>query len=217
MIESHSVAAVRRARRPCRIPALAALLLLMVTATSFLHACTSRPDGARPTTPEATIPPGPEGELLRAAAVGDIFRVDELLNSGVDINARTNDGATALMGALYYRFPRTAELLIVRGADVNARSGRGLTALHQAAWEGYAEIAANLLRKGADANARTDDGTTPLMWAAMKGHDEVARVLVASGADVGATSGTGETAASLALKSGHPDVVRVLQAAEGRP
>ena len=216
MTEPHSVVAVLPPRRPCRIR-LAALLLLVLTGASLLHACASRSDEVRPrTTPEATLPPGPEGELLRAAAFGDIFRVSELLDSGVDIDARTSHGATALMGALYYRFPRTGELLIARGANVNARSDRGLTALHQAAWEGFTEVVAILLRKGADANARADDGTTPLMWAAMKGHDEVTRVLIASGADIGATSDTGATAASLALKSGHPDVVRVLQMAEGR-
>lgn len=217
MIDTHSIAAVLPAQRSRRILALAALILLVMTMASLLYACASRSDEARPaTTSETTVPPGPEGELLRAAASGNIFRVDELLDAGVDVNARTADGATALMGALYYRFPRTGELLIARGADVNARSNRGLTALHQAAWEGYAEIVAMLLQKGADPNARSNDGETPLMWAAMKGHDDVARLLIANGADINATTDTGATAASLARNSGHPDIAGLLQAAEGR-
>ena len=89
MIETHSVAAVLPAQRSRRILALAALLLLAMTIASLLQACAPRSDKARPaTTPDATLPPGPEGELLRAAAFGDIFRVDELLDAGVDINAR---------------------------------------------------------------------------------------------------------------------------------
>lgn len=217
MIDTHSISAVVSPQRSRRVLALAALILLVMTMASLLYACASRSGEARPATaPEATLPPGPEGELLRAAASGNIFHVDELLDAGVDVNARTLDGATALMGALYYRFPRTGELLIARGADVNAHSNRGVTALHQAAWEDYAEIVAMLLQRGADPNARSNGGETPLMWAAMKGHDDVARLLIANGADINATTDTGATAASLARNSGHADILPVLQAAQER-
>jgi ankyrin repeat protein len=182
-----------------------AVPLLLLIAAPLLDACAPKSNQARPATEtEAALPPGPEGELLRAAAFGDIFRVSELLDAGVDVNARTLDGATALMGALYYRFPRTAELLIARGADVDARSNRGVTALHQAAWEGYARIVAMLLQKGADPNARNKNGETPLMWAQMKGHDDVARLLIASGADINAATDSRATAASLAHSAGNP-------------
>lgn len=213
LIKTHPASSLDGARGAGRRLVLA-MALLMPLAALGLHACAPRADQARPVSKvEATIPPGPEGDLLRSAAFGDIFRVDELLDDGADINARTTDGATALMGAIYYRFPRTAELLIARGADVNARSNRGVTALHQAAWEGYEEIAVMLLRKGADPNARTNEGETPLMWAAMKGHDEVARLLIANGADVNAMTSNGATAASLARNSGQTEITTLLQQA----
>lgn len=213
LIRTRPTSSVHGGRGAGRLLVLAMALLMPVTAP-LLQACAPRPDQARPVAKaEVTIPPGPEGDLLRSAAYGDIFRVNELLDDGADVNARTADGATALMGAIYYRFPRTAELLIARGADVNARSNRGVTALHQAAWEGYEELTVMLLRKGADPNARNNEGETPLMWAAMKGHDEVARLLIANGADVNAMTGNGATAASLARSSRQEEITTLLQQA----
>ena len=213
LIETHPTSILDSARGAGRLLVLAMALLMLVTAP-LLQACAPGPDQARPAAKaEATIPPGPEGDLLRSAAYGDIFRVNELLDDGADVNVRTTDGATALMGAIYYRFPRTAELLIARGADVNARSNRGVTALHQAAWEGYDKVVVMLLRKGADPNAKNNEGETPLMWAAMKGHDEVARLLIANGADVNAMTSNGATAASLARNAGQAEITTLLQQA----
>ena len=108
------------------------------------------------------MPEGRNGQLLSAAALGDIFSVEKLLNEGTDINARASNGTTALMGAAYAGYPRTTEYLILRGAQIDAQSTDGLTALHYAAGAGYTEIVGKLLDAGADPNAKSADGTTPL-------------------------------------------------------
>lgn len=122
---------------------------------------------------------GNEGELLRAAADGDLFKIDKLLATGVDINTRTPDGATPLMGAVYYGYAQTSRLLMERGADVNARNDQGVTALHYAAQSGRADIARDLLEKGADPAVTSAAGNTPLALAQAAGHREVVELLQA--------------------------------------
>ncbi|MBK8210369.1 MAG: ankyrin repeat domain-containing protein [Rhodospirillales bacterium] len=189
------------------------MILLVMTMASLLYA--SRVEIGRGTSGNRARSDAAAGTGRRTASgsrLRQYLHVDELLDAGVDVNARTLDGATA-PGVPFTAGSQDGELLIARGADVNAHSNRGVTALHQAAWEDYAEIVAMLLQRGADPNARSNGGETPLMWAAMKGHDDVARLLIANGADINATTDTGATAASLARNSGHADIAGLLQAA----
>ena len=146
---------------------MVAALLLPPLAAIALESCATRADTKSPATiTRPTLPPGQDGKLLAAAAGGDIFSVDELLGAGADVDARASNGTTALMGAAYNGYPRTARLLIARGAQVATKSADGATALHYAASGGDAEIVGELLKAGADPNAKSVDGTTPLMWAA---------------------------------------------------
>ena len=120
---------------------------------------------------------GEEGEMLRAAAEGNVFKVDKLLSEGGNVNAKTPDGATALMGAVYYGYPKTSRLLMERGADVNARTDGGVTALHYAAQRGHVAIARDLLSKGADPDLVSDAGNTPLDLARAAGHLDMVELL----------------------------------------
>jgi ankyrin repeat protein len=88
--------------------------------------------------------------LIVAARSGatDVVRV--LLEHGADVNARTQDGRTALMGAAFSESgrPVTVKLLLDRGADPNAKSGQ-LTALTLAKNRGAVEIVRMLTAAGA--------------------------------------------------------------------
>ena len=62
-----------------------------------------------------------------------------------DVNARNNNGLTALMVASYNGHTEIARILIENGADVNVRINKGWTALKIALQNGHIAIA-NLLR-----------------------------------------------------------------------
>jgi ankyrin repeat protein len=67
--------------------------------------------------------------LIAAASDGDANAVQVLLARGADVNAKTNNGQTALMLASGYRHLDVVQALLAAGADVNAKDSRGRTAL----------------------------------------------------------------------------------------
>ena len=60
-----------------------------------------------------------------------------LLDRGADVNAKTNNGVTALMMASLQGHPSCISMLLDRGADVNAKNNNGWTALMAASQEGH--------------------------------------------------------------------------------
>jgi len=55
--------------------------------------------------------------------------VSLLLAEGANINAQTDNGETALIGATYYSYKGTVKTLLENGADVNLRRSDGDTVL----------------------------------------------------------------------------------------
>lgn len=64
-----------------------------------------------------------------AAMLGDLDLVRALLDGGVDVNALSRHGDTALHRAVMYGRVDIVRLLLERGADVNAEDGDGRTPL----------------------------------------------------------------------------------------
>lgn len=106
-----------------------------------------------------------------------------LLSLGVDVNAKDNDGWTALLMAADQNRSAVAQTLLDAGADVNARcecSGYllgGWTALMIASREGRVELVKMLLAKRADVDIRNNQGETALKVATRRGNAEVVRLL----------------------------------------
>lgn len=100
-------------------------------------------------------------KLLNAAAFGAKDKVLRLLIF-VDIDAKDEFGANALMRAADTGQSAVVELLIEHGADVNARDKNGCTALMRAVICGHAGVIALLLAHGADAQAVDNYGVNAL-------------------------------------------------------
>ncbi|HUT54958.1 MAG TPA: ankyrin repeat domain-containing protein [bacterium] len=115
-----------------------------------------------------------------------------LLDHGVDINARSGSGQTALsMGN-----PFVMETLLLRGADPNIPDDQGTAPLHKAVRSGNLEMARLLLENGADPNLKTAewDGASPLLLAAdLPASEDMIALLLASGADPNCREDRGKT------------------------
>ena len=80
-------------------------------------------------------------DLIESAKNGDIGRVSELLDSGIDPNIKGDYGETALIWASRKGRIDIVESLLDTGADPNIRNNDGGTALMIAEREGHDDIA----------------------------------------------------------------------------
>ena len=118
-------------------------------------------------------------DIFTYAQNGDVGGIRYLLAQGVDVDARNEAGATALMEAAYANQYEAVALLLAAGADVNAEKDNwGSTPLELAAFQGNPELLHLLIGAGADAK-----NYSVLLNAARHNSDpEVIRVLVNAGA-----------------------------------
>jgi uncharacterized protein len=103
--------------------------------------------------------PGAQGltPLMRAALLGRVDLVEELLALGVDVTRRNGDGNNALWLACVARDDAVAVRLAVAGIDLDNQNDAGATCLMYAASSGRAEMVAWLLAAGADPDLKNQD------------------------------------------------------------
>jgi ankyrin repeat protein len=90
-------------------------------------------------------------------AEGQAGLVKELIDAGMDVNARDFDREdTALHLAAAKGQKEVIEILVANGADVNAQNNRGQTALHSLVKKRFDLLALWLVRQGADINLEDD-------------------------------------------------------------
>lgn len=168
-----------------------------------------------------------DDNMRDAIEKNDTGKVGELIAKGADVNARTNNGETALSLAMSSKYS-DMECLIIEAPVLSAEAARAGTSIAE---EGGAvnmdesdhlksplkvecsdptKIVKLLVEAGADVNIKDSAGRTPLMLAASGGYTEIAKLLVAKGADVNAKSGKGETALSLAKSRHNDEIARLL-------
>jgi ankyrin repeat protein len=161
--------------------------------------------------------PGPEAlarALCQAAEHGHLDLVQELVATGVDVNAR-GAGGVALAGAAYSGRIDVVKYLLGRGAEVNAvdrnTGGMGETPLLYASRsnaENSFEIVALLLKTGASVNAQDQRGATALMNAL--DHPDIVSLLLANGADVNVRTKSQATALMYAAGRHRAEVIKLL-------
>jgi Ankyrin repeats (many copies) len=91
----------------------------------------------------------PAAELRRAAEIGDLTEMQTLLDKAPLIEARDENGRTALMLAALHGQSQAVDVLLAHGADPNAADGHGTTPLQAAVAGNQQAIAAALRRAGA--------------------------------------------------------------------
>jgi ankyrin repeat protein len=91
----------------------------------------------------------PAAQLRRAAEIGDIAKLQMLLEQQPVIEARDGDGRTALLLAAQHGQSVAVDVLLAHGADPNAADAHGATPLQAALAAHEPAIAAALRRAGA--------------------------------------------------------------------
>jgi len=154
-----------------------------------------------------------EDGFLYAAESGDIDKVRQLLDSGIDPNIQDEAKDTALMYASQLGYIEIVELLLDRGADPNIQNEDKNTALLYAfeTGYGYIEIVKLLLDRGADPNISNSAGDTSLILASLQGNIDVSRLLLDKGADPNIQEQVMKnTALMYSSMYGYIDIVRLL-------
>ena len=84
----------------------------------------------------------------------DFDAVKALIEAGADVNAKDDEGKTALIyAAIYNHTPEVAKALVEAGAEINAKDNEGRTALSWAACNHNPQVLKALVEAGADVNA----------------------------------------------------------------
>jgi ankyrin repeat protein len=125
-----------------------------------------------------------ERELHASASKGDATAVRDLLAKGASIDARDDNGRTALLLATHANQIGSAKVLIDAGADVNAKDAINDSPYLYAGARGHLEILRMTLSHGADLKSTNRYGGTALIPAAERGHVETVRTLIEAGVDV---------------------------------
>lgn len=157
-------------------------------------------------------------DVFEAAAVGDVARLGELLDSdGSLVNAVAEDGFTPLHLAAFFGHADALRALLARGAalETTAENPMRVRPLHSAAASGDTEVVRLLVAAGAEVDARQEGGFVPLHAVAQNGDGAAVDALLEAGADPSLATDDGRTAADLAMGAGHGDLAARLAAAAG--
>lgn len=121
-----------------------------------------------------------DDELDRKTANGDLKKFKKNLPEDIpadNINAKDENGSTALHRAVSNKDTEMVKLLLGYGADSNIKNNYGTTPLHMAILSNSPEIAKLLLAYGADINAKSKGGKSPLDLAQQLGRLDIITLL----------------------------------------
>ena len=127
---------------------------------------------------------------------------------GVNLDARAQNGDTALMIAAFKSNVAVATALIDKGAEINRP---GWTALHYAAASGCDELVKILLEHAAYIDAESPNKTTPLMMAVRGMHVKTVQLLLEEGADATLKNERGLSALDVAEAQASGQIIKLLR------
>lgn len=162
---------------------------------------------------DASVQPAFTAQDLRSASLeGQMGRVKQAADQGIDVNAADQAGRTALMLASYNGHTEIVRFLLEEGANISDQNVEGRTPLMFAASGPFPETVELLLSQGADPDEADDiEDWTALMFAASEGHLEVVQTLIDHNADASLKDKDGETAVDFARNNNHGEVADLLE------
>jgi ankyrin repeat protein len=154
-----------------------------------------------------------ETTLMKAAILGDTILLQLLLDKGVDINARSASGNSALHFAILFENMDAAQWILG-----HMPSGKTSDSIVQNDF-GFAvdcrnmDLVTALIARSRDVDWEDGEGITALMWAVYDEHCEldIVKALLDAGANPRHKAKDGSTPLSWALKKGNTPVVTLLQ------
>lgn len=144
--------------------------------------------------------------MHRAAYMGDVHRVMTCLqeNPGINLDALSADGSSALYIACTNGHSSVASVLIRAGADANLRCGpTELTPLHASVSGGHIGMLRQLVEAGGDLSIRASRGLAVAHLAVLADSQEGLHEVVKLGADLDVQDHCGMTA--LMICAGYPN------------
>uniref|UniRef100_UPI00398E616B ankyrin repeat, SAM and basic leucine zipper domain-containing protein 1 isoform X1 n=2 Tax=Pristiophorus japonicus TaxID=55135 RepID=UPI00398E616B len=149
--------------------------------------------------------------LKEALASQKAHLVEQILNSGVDVETRFGFGWTPLMYAANIANFEITHLLLNRGANASFVKDQYTVLMAACASSESEEKVLNcvelLLSRNAKPNTSNSNQMTPLMYAARGGHTQSIALLVAHGAEINIQDEKGYTALIWASSHGHKSTV----------
>ena len=155
---------------------------------------------------------------------GDRRMTEVLLDYGIDVNERNDNGETALYFLMGNRGSRETalplvRLLIDRGADIGAKAANywDETPLFAAVQDQFTDAVRLLLDLGCDAKEKNHQGDTLLHAAALTWDAKTVQMLLDHGAVLEEMNRIGRTALHIAAHANRLEVVKTLLAAGADP
>ena len=103
--------------------------------------------------------------FLEFAVTGNQFGISTLLELGIDVDHKSNEGRTALMIASYAGHQHCVQMLTSANANVDIQDNKGYTALMLATECNSIDIVSHLLSVNASVNLQTQEDDTTLIIA----------------------------------------------------
>ncbi|XP_046550663.1 putative ankyrin repeat protein RF_0381 [Haliotis rubra] len=129
----------------------------------------------------------------------------------VDINSRSKQGTTPVIGAALIGYKELLHLLSINGADMATTDETGSSILHLALLQHEGETARYIITQDfVNINDTNYQGMTPVLLAVVNGYADVFALLVRKGASLSSVDASGDNILQNACDGGNADIVKYL-------
>lgn len=135
-------------------------------------------------------------------------KVQKLIDSGVDISSRDENGRTMLFDLARKKRIESIRLLVKNGININLEDKYGKTVLSEAVHKNDGVLIRFLLDAGADVNYINSSGRTILQDVALEGNHKVFKILLSHNPDLNIKDKYGRTVLFDAIQGGNLDIIR---------